>query len=621
MNVFSRKISLIAFIAATGIALFSFQNCAPPKSSGGFESSTAGLSGQISPSSFAESQTFQVGRCGPGINLCDEGVYVNEPDTDLSVWSCVGTGGGSSVRCTSNFSNAPVPGICSSLKNQCLQGRLVDVADPAPDSPKWECHGFNGGATDVCQIVPGPYTPPTTGVCGTAPYSCSPGLVVRNITPPPGSPDDYWTCNGLYGGAPSGVCRYSNSDPNAPVCGTTEMSCVNSTAVDVSDTDSNFAWQCTKAGYAPKGCLASKPVCLLAVEPLTHYNDNYNLRVNVTAGSLPSSVTVKIHGTKSTMAGTGTASLATETLLNVRTTPLNIPKTNTGGAVAGVYNRWLTVEKNNKELCRTNPIEYTLTPRCDLSFDKTTLSTTETLVATFNFAVPEEIPLASTPYYITWFGTKDGVADETGLNTATVVLAGGVANRSVGPLAAGTYERYFIATASGSLGSKQLCKSTKKTFTVSAVAAVDGVCSDANHPLATDTCAVGTPIDTGAAGDSADQNIWRCQGQGTGLTRSCSTPKAPAITNYCGVSTSTNRYACLTGATATNTVFNCTTGRYSWNCQVPNTNISSSCEYFGLANSCPVDPPPDDPTRPGTCSSGETITIQLLDNTIREVCQ
>ncbi|MCC2680033.1 MAG: hypothetical protein K0R29_2609 [Pseudobdellovibrio sp.] len=628
MNVLSRKISLIAFVTAAGIGLFSFQNCAPPKTSSGFQSSTAGLGGQVSPSSFAESQIFQVGRCGTGVDPCDEGVYVNERDTDVSVWSCVGTGGGSSIQCSAPFSSAPVAGKCSSTVDRCDRGQFVDSADPN----KWSCEGFNGGATAECAFIPGPILPKIAGVCGTkSAYTCEPGDVVKNITQPIGSSTIYWTCNGLNGGPPApDICQFKVADPNAPVCGATDATCLGSTTtnpvsvIEVEDTDVNFVWKCSKAGYpTPITCMAPKPVCVLTVNPLTHYKDAYNFNVTVTSGQLPASVTVKYNGTKANMNGTNIQPLAVTSQSAAGGNSFAIAKVNNGGPDAGVYTRWLTIEKGGKLYCKTNSTEYTLTPRCDLSFDKTNLSTAETLIASFNFAVGEQPPLAETPYYITWYGTKNNVADETGLNVSSLSLTGNIATKTIGPFSEGTYRRYFIATSSSASNAKQLCKSEPKSFTVSPPTKVPGVCADANHALAIDTCAYGTPINTGSTGDTADLNSWKCQGanQTAEEATPCSIPKDVPITNYCATPTASAQYACVTGAIAINRAYNCNTGKYTWTCQVTNTNLTSPCEFSGTANSCPViDDPPPGGGGAGGCSAEQIITIQLLNNDTIQMC-
>jgi len=632
--VLNRKTSIIAFIFSTGIGLFSFQNCAPPKTSSGFQSSTAGLGGQVSPSSFAESQIFQVGRCGPSIeNPCTEGVYVNERDTNVSVWSCVGTGGGSSIRCTAPFSSAPVAGKCSAELNKCEKGRFVDLQDPTPSSPKWSCEGFNGGTPDVCQFIPGPILVKVNGVCGTTgPYTCNPGQVVRNVTAPAGSSTYYWTCDGINGGAPApDICQYRVSDPNAPLCGGTDATCLGSTStgavsvIEVEDTDANFVWQCAKTGYPTANCMAPKPVCVLAVNQLTHYKDAYNFNVTVTSGQLPTSVTVKYNGTKANMNGSNIQNLTVTSQSAAGGNSFSISKINNGGPDAGVYNRWLTIEKDGKLYCKTNTSEYTLTPRCDLSFDKATLSTTETLVASLNFGVPEQPALAETPYYVTWFGSKNNVPDETGLNVSSLSLTGNVATKTLGPYAEGTYHRYFIATSSSASNAKQLCKSEVKSFTVNAPTVTPGVCADANHTLAIDTCAYGTPINTGATGDTAEMNNWKCQGanQTADTATPCSLAKPNPITNYCAAPTAGTQYACVSGATAINRTYDCNTGRYEWTCQVPNTNLTSPCKFDGTANSCPVDDPPLDPGGPGAggCSAEQIIRVQLMDNSTLEMCR
>lgn len=540
MNVNSRKISILTLLALIGIGVFSFQNCAPPKTSSGFQSSTAGLSGQVSPSSFAESQTFSVGRCGSAVNTCDEGVFVNEPDSDVSVWKCVGTAGGSSIRCTTNFSSGPIAGVCSSVVNQCIQGQSVDTANTVANQEAWQCRGFNGGTTASCvQNISGTL-PKIDGACGSQALQCAAGSLVQNVTPPAGSTDIFWVCNGTNGGAPSPVCRYNNADPMAPLCGSSDASCLNgSTVLEVDDTNVGFLWKCTKPGYNPVSCSVEKPNCIVSVEQRTHFGDTFTYRVETQAGAtLPASVNIRYFGTKSALDGSGTVTDATGSdsnrITNVRT-PISYPMTNPGGNAAGKYTRSFAIFKrladgrDGKEQCRTNIVDQVLTPKCGLSFDKTSMNATETHVATFNFAADTQMP-PTTASLIKWFGTKNNEVDERGQTSFNVSVADNkTAVKTMGPFAEGSYQRVFIAADNTGL---EICKSASATFTVTSAPRVDGLCEDSSHPLAAETCAVGTPGGVGPSNDSATSYVWTCQGSGGGSSPTCTQlkPTAPPAT-------------------------------------------------------------------------------------------
>lgn len=589
MNVRSRKFSILALVAVVGVILFSFQNCAPPKTNSGFQSSTAGLNGQSSPSTFSDSQKFSVGRCGDEVNTCEEGVYVNVPDTSsLSVWNCVGTGGGSSIQCSTNFSNAPVEGICSSSVNQCVQGQPVDLPDTSATEAKWECRGFNDGISKTCTSVVDVTMPKQDGVCGSALNTCNPGAFadVQDV-----GNQLLWVCNGINGGAPApAVCKITVLDPNAPLCDSVISGCLNDSALEeLPDGPTSFLWKCGKAGYTPVTCNVPKPVCVVSVESRTHYLERYTYKVTVTSGSLPSSVDLAIYGTKTKLDGTGVEGSFTvplSTVSNVSTNPLTLALTNSGGTMAGIYRRsfGLVDRVSGAELCRTNIVDQTLTPRCDLSFDKSSINTVETFVATFDFAVPGEQLQPVNPVNVIWYGKKNGQDDEIGQTGYSISVSSGKATKTLGPFSEGSYQRYFIAK--GPTGA-DLCKSEPKNYSVVFVPRVDGACTSATHALELNTCASGNPIETGTSDDTAVSYIWKCQGAGGGITATCS--KTKPQTNTCG-GTPNN---CITGANPSNYAFVCATGVSTWSCTETSTGYVTPCSNQGAATceTGPIDPP------------------------------
>jgi hypothetical protein len=169
--------------------------------------------------------------------------WKDDPDQTVA-WG----GNTSNWSCTTAAGATPVNGACGSANGktyangsssygsdtQCSSGSSSNAAFPtAGNTLNWTCSGQNGGSPASCSASQAG-AGPVAGVCGSAngraypngsssynPYSqCSSGNPSTTSFPTAGNSIN-WTCSGANGGASSGTCSASQSNPSAQngVCG------------------------------------------------------------------------------------------------------------------------------------------------------------------------------------------------------------------------------------------------------------------------------------------------------------------------------------------------------------------------------------------------------------------
>ncbi len=171
------------------------------------------------------------GACGPAngsiqkalplTGLCAAGTPTEVDGTGPWLWSCVGTGGGSSVSCSAAAqSQAKVDGGCGAAANAVMtsapEANLCDSGVPSAVNGEgpwtWTCSGLNGGIASTCTTskvmpkAPPPPGPPVDANCGPAngvaavhhPVEglCSSGTAT-NVS---GNGPWNWNCLGANGG-------------------------------------------------------------------------------------------------------------------------------------------------------------------------------------------------------------------------------------------------------------------------------------------------------------------------------------------------------------------------------------------------------------------------------------
>lgn len=133
------------------------------------------------------------GQCGPAngslqktpptAGLCSSGKATAVQGSGPWAWSCVGTGGGTSISCSAaSLSQARVDGNCGAVANKSLSAppktNLCDSGVSSVvygDGPwTWTCSGLNGGVAASCTSqkntppAPLPPGPAVNGLCGPA---------------------------------------------------------------------------------------------------------------------------------------------------------------------------------------------------------------------------------------------------------------------------------------------------------------------------------------------------------------------------------------------------------------------------------------------------------------------
>lgn len=187
----------------------------------------------------------------PTRGLCKDGAPTQVQGNGPWIWTCVGTGGGSSISCSAaSQAQMRVDGICGNSANQTLSvSPAANLCDSGVASAvygegpwTWTCSGLNGGIAASCSAgkntppAPPPPGPAINGLCGAAngvamivqPLDnlCSTGTA----TAVSGSGPWNWGCLGENGGmtvsctaplqppAPiSGVCGPANGVPTLTV--------------------------------------------------------------------------------------------------------------------------------------------------------------------------------------------------------------------------------------------------------------------------------------------------------------------------------------------------------------------------------------------------------------------
>jgi outer membrane protein OmpA-like peptidoglycan-associated protein len=178
-----------------------------------------------------EAEKIADGKCGktngsvltnaPTTGLCSSGAPTSVEGAGPWLWSCVGTGGGSSESCSaSSQAQTKVDGTCGAAAGAVMtsipEANLCDSGVPSAvygDGPwTWTCSGLNGGIAGTCstsKVVPKAPPPPgplVNGNCGSASGAamiaeptdglCSAGVA----TSVSGSGPWNWGCLGQNGG-------------------------------------------------------------------------------------------------------------------------------------------------------------------------------------------------------------------------------------------------------------------------------------------------------------------------------------------------------------------------------------------------------------------------------------
>ena len=177
----------------------------------------------------------------PAAQLCASGTSTAVAGSGPWVWSCVGSGGGSSISCSANAQQyTRVDGTCGAASNAsmtsapvtnlCDSGKASSVNGEGPWT--WTCSGMNGGIASVCttnRIVPKapePPAPPVDANCGSS------NGVAMNQTPASGLCSSgtstavsghgpwNWNCLGSNGGmSVSCTAPLMPPSPISGVCG------------------------------------------------------------------------------------------------------------------------------------------------------------------------------------------------------------------------------------------------------------------------------------------------------------------------------------------------------------------------------------------------------------------
>lgn len=190
-------------------------------------SCTAGKNRKVS----CEAPLLVNGVCGPAngsiqksaplTGLCSAGTPTDIDGSGPWLWSCIGSGGGSSVSCSAaSQAQARVDGVCGAAANAVMtsapETNLCDSGAPSAvhgEGPwTWTCSGFNGGIASTCTTAkvtpkaPPPPAYPINGVCGPANGVAA---VIRPIdglcsagtaTDVSGNGPWNWSCLGANGG-------------------------------------------------------------------------------------------------------------------------------------------------------------------------------------------------------------------------------------------------------------------------------------------------------------------------------------------------------------------------------------------------------------------------------------
>ena len=472
------KAVLLAF--SVFFALFSFQNCAPQKQQQVIESSSNGL--------VLSSSVNVSGRCGSTLNSCASGDFLNIADSSThSWWRCNGSGSGASVSCSTSITSAgPIPGLCSTNLNSCLQGDLLDVADTSTQYV-WNCRGVNTGSTALCTFNKPTNPNAITGQCGANNNSCLSGTLADLLD---STTEFLWECRGSSGGATSNCSQLISTAPVIGVCNNTREACISGDFEDQPDSQVNFVWNCRgRNNGATNQCSISKPTCTISNNPNSptsntpaniYFQDNYTYNVRATSGSLPTRISIQLQGTRTNLNNTGTVtdtSPDTSTLFNI-TSNQNITRTFSAAADAGIYTRSAKIfdTDTQKELCRTtNAVTHNLLPLCTLGRSVANIDLSQTIVFNAVFPATGHVELGATPASVIWYstrtttvsGTTSTVRDEFDNNTMSVSsfprsFTPGTGN----PQLIGTYNRYFVARDSSS---RPLCRSNSITFDITAM--------------------------------------------------------------------------------------------------------------------------------------------------------
>lgn len=229
-----------------------------------------------------------VQKFAPVKGLCSEGAPTEVQGTGPWLWTCVGSGGGSSISCSAAAqSQTRVDGSCGAASNNAAvstpDANLCDSGVPSSvygDGPwTWTCSGLNGGIATSCSAqkntppAPPPPGPSVNGLCGNSNGVAMVAEPVEELctggtaTAVSGNGPWNWNCLGSNGGmtvsctaplqppAPiTGVCGSANGVPTL----TTPRSGLCSAGISSAVSGKGpWTWSCSGTnGGGAVGCVA-----------------------------------------------------------------------------------------------------------------------------------------------------------------------------------------------------------------------------------------------------------------------------------------------------------------------------------------------------------------------------
>ncbi len=234
------------------------------------------------------------GACGASTNTCTAGVFADTADevigsTTVPTWNCNGLGGGSSIKCYSNY---PEDGMCPYDENgethiqSCDGGTLNNLIDNGTFYT-WDCLGINGGSDTDCTMYKAACGAtintcndgaasgatqdsnkwswyctggtvlcekgkPKPGQCSSSHYGCTVGTLASGSTSAT-STSWSWTCDGVNGGSST-----SCSETRPGSCAPAHYSCLTGTSTANNAGSTKWTWTCS--GSTNASCSEDMPV-------------------------------------------------------------------------------------------------------------------------------------------------------------------------------------------------------------------------------------------------------------------------------------------------------------------------------------------------------------------------
>ena len=186
---------------------------------------------------------------------CLSGTYQDETDSPTEYkWSCTSSSGGATASVSCGFSKGAtsVNGVCSTTANQCTYGTFAEETDTATEF-QWRCNGLNGGANSgICKankVIPAECGYASGGTYTSSPLAADSLCATGN---PSGVTGDgtptapwSWSCTGINGGANANCSANLCLPPEDGVCNnTTRNSCASGDLSNAGENTTHYTWQC-----------------------------------------------------------------------------------------------------------------------------------------------------------------------------------------------------------------------------------------------------------------------------------------------------------------------------------------------------------------------------------------